>query len=175
MGVSAGNSRQLNHLQVLDFALVECEAHQRADGLRAVGAGCARIEHEGVQRVVVHRLADVAVSAHEKLRRVVAQCGVDFARPFARIAADVGHPDAHAIGHKTQIFRVAQVHGVRVGIAPHYAARLAGGLQPVADCLIDHIARHPNLVARGEIFHVAVIPPCVQVAHQSDSSHFVND
>ena len=107
--------------------------------LRTEGAGCAWVEHEGGEMAVVHGAADVAVSAHEEGDGMLPQLGEDVAWPFAGIASDVGHPDADVFERETLVLGITQVHVLPIGIAPDDAARLASGLQTVANGDVDDI------------------------------------
>ncbi len=155
---------QFDDLEVLHLAGIEGEAHKGAMDLRAEGAGCARIEHEGGEMAVVHGPADVAVSAHEEGDGVLPQFGEDVAGPFAGIATDVGHPDADAFERETLVLGITKVHILSIGVAPDDAARLARGFQSVADGDIDDIAGEPYLVASFEVLQVAIVPQSVGVA-----------
>ena len=162
---------QFDDFEVLNLAGIEGEAHKGAMDLRAEGAGCAWIEHEGGEMSVVHGAADVAVSAHEEGDGVLPQFGEDVAGPFAGIASDVGHPDADAFERETLVFGIAQVHVLPISVAPYDAARLARGFQSVADGDIDDIAGEPYLVTCFKVLQVAIVPQSVGVAHQADGFH----
>ena len=157
----------------MNLAGIEGEAHEGAMDLRAEGAGCTRIEHEGGEMSVVHGAADVAVSAHEESDGMLSQLGEDVAGPFAGIASDVGHPDTDAFERETLVLGITKVHVLSIGVAPDNAARLDRGFQPVADGDIDDIAGEPYLVASFKVFQVAIVPQSVGVAHQADSFHIL--
>ena len=148
----------------MNLAGIEGEAHEGAMDLRAEGAGCTRIEHEGGEMAVVHGPADVTVSAYEEGDGMLPQFGEDVAGPFAGIASDVGHPDADAFERETLVFGIAQVHVLPISVAPYDAARLARGLQAVANGDVDDITGEPYLVACFEVFQVAIVPQSVGVA-----------
>lgn len=155
----------------MNLAGIECEAHEGAMDLRAEGAGCARVEHEGGEMAVVHSATDVAVSAHEEGDGMLPQFGEDVAGPFAGIATDVGHPDADALERETLVLGITQVHVLTIGVAPDDAARLACGLQAVANGDVDDITGEPYLVASFKVLQVAIVPQSVGVAHQADGFH----
>ena len=122
--------------------------------------------------IVILHLENVAMSADEKLGRMVEDLLANAWVVMAGISADVCHQDVGSFTSPTEFFGIetAQVASIAV---PEDSPKRTKLLQSHGQFQRTDVARMPYLVARLEVLEITLVPIGMRVAKESYSYHLL--
>ena len=165
-----GGFCHLNDFEVLEGCVFDGEADKCSHLVPALQACSSRIDVEQAELFVVLDFEDVAVSADEELWRTRIELTSNAGVVVPGIAADMCHQDVCSLACPAKLFgeETAEVASVAITTDGPKGTKL---LQPHSKLQRTNVACMPYLVARLEVFEIAVVPISMGVAKQSDAFH----
>lgn len=155
-------------------AVVQNEAYTRLLLVEALSPGGARVQEEHfAESLNPFDAENVAVSAHEHVRRVGRELPPHLPLPRARAAGDVGHPQVHAL-HREPLML-----GRPVANIPAVDVTVNGGdrrhrFKGVDDRQIANVSRVENVVAPLHLVEKVGMEKAVRVRQNAEGGHDEN-
>ena len=145
-------SVEFEDFHIADAALVQAEAEGGADHVKALDAGCSRVDDQHISFGIPHHFKDMRVAADKDVRMEFIDQLPRAGIISAGVASDVGHKHLHPLTFKEAVERVGETEVVVVAVSgdSHEWLEICnGGGKVEASAEITGV---PDLVHRGKEF-----------------------
>ena len=161
----------MHHRGFRGSAIFNGEAEARLFLVEALLARSAGVDEQHVaQGLHTLDLQDVAVPAHEKIRRVGAQFLAHAPLPPAGPPGDVRHPHVKPLDTEPLVLRDAPANRRIVDVSP-YGRDRGHRLQSIQDCRVANVAGVQNPVHSRQVLGQTRVKIAVRIRHNAEGGH----